>query len=71
MQMPITQMRKILSLSQADLARELGVDVITVSRWERGVTAPSRIASKLLQPFMERAENQTKSNQSSALLEVI
>jgi transcriptional regulator with XRE-family HTH domain len=29
--------RETLGLTQAQLARELGVDTITVSRWERGV----------------------------------
>lgn len=28
-------------MSQADLAERLGVDSITVSRWERGVVRPS------------------------------
>jgi DNA-binding transcriptional regulator YiaG len=33
----LKQRRESLLLTQAQLARELEVDVITVSRWERGV----------------------------------
>jgi transcriptional regulator with XRE-family HTH domain len=33
--------RRSAGLTQKQLAAELGVESITVSRWERGVTAPS------------------------------
>ena len=33
-------MRKAKGYTQVELARELDVDVITVSRWERGVVKP-------------------------------
>ena len=33
--------RRSVGLTQKQLAEELGVESITVSRWERGVTAPS------------------------------
>jgi transcriptional regulator with XRE-family HTH domain len=33
--------RRSVGLTQKQLAEELGVEAITVSRWERGVTAPS------------------------------
>jgi transcriptional regulator with XRE-family HTH domain len=33
--------RRSAGLTQKQLAEELGVESITVSRWERGVTAPS------------------------------
>ncbi len=35
-------------LKQRELASKIGVDPITVSRWERGVTAPSEIHRVLL-----------------------
>lgn len=35
-------MRSLKRLTQADLAAALSVDVMTVSRWERGVAEPSR-----------------------------
>lgn len=42
--------REELGLSQAELARLFGVDVMTISRWERGesrITAPGAIALAL------------------------
>jgi transcriptional regulator with XRE-family HTH domain len=33
--------RRSVGLTQKQLAAELGVEAITVSRWERGVTTPS------------------------------
>lgn len=33
--------RRSAGLTQKQLAHELGVEAITVSRWERGVTSPS------------------------------
>ena len=38
---PLRQFRKTKGLSQEDLARELGVSVLTVYRWEKG-TMPRR-----------------------------
>ena len=35
--------RRSVGLTQKQLAEELGVEAITVSRWERGVTAPSLV----------------------------
>jgi SOS-response transcriptional repressor LexA len=37
---PIKALRKKLALTQADLANELGVSGMAVSRWERGVQEP-------------------------------
>ena len=34
------EMRKAKGYTQAELAREFDVDVITVSRWERGAVRP-------------------------------
>lgn len=39
---PITSWRNRAGLSQAGLARELGVEAVTVSRWERGENLPRR-----------------------------
>ncbi len=36
----IREIRESLKMTQAEFAREIGVDVITVSRWERGVSSP-------------------------------
>jgi len=40
----VKAIRKRLKLSQAQLAEKLGVDKMTVSRWERGETRPSKLA---------------------------
>lgn len=37
-------LRRARSLSQEALARELGVSVRTVARWERGESSPSPLA---------------------------
>lgn len=47
---PLKRYRDDKQMTQIDLARELGVDPMTISRWERGTRAPrrrdlSRIAS--------------------------
>lgn len=44
----IRRLRERLGVSQVELARRLGVDGISVSRWERGVTRPSRLAIRAL-----------------------
>lgn len=36
----ITTLREALGMTQADMGRALGVDKITVSRWERGAVRP-------------------------------
>ncbi len=33
-------------MTQSEFAREVGVDVITVSRWERGVSSPRGVLLK-------------------------
>ena len=38
---PLLAYRRALGLSQRDLARQLGVDPGTVSRWEKGERRPS------------------------------
>jgi DNA-binding transcriptional regulator YiaG len=40
---------------QADLARALGVNVVSVSNWERGTPAPSRRMRKRIQAFLDFA----------------
>jgi transcriptional regulator with XRE-family HTH domain len=42
------EMRKAKGYTQADLAREFDVDVITVSRWERGAVEIPRLAELAL-----------------------
>ncbi len=44
----ILELRKRLGLSQVAFAEVLGVNVLTVRRWEKGKNKPSPIARKLL-----------------------
>ena len=50
----VKEVRKQLSLSQEDLARELGVSYATVNRWENGQAKPSKLARAQLDAFCER-----------------
>ena len=46
--------RDELGLTQAQLARELDVDVITISRWERGVHPIPRYIELALEAIEQR-----------------
>lgn len=56
----IRVLRKILRLSQEDLAREIGVSLSTVQRWETKGGKPIRLARKELQKFLRQAEMDDK-----------
>ena len=47
-------LRDALSLTQEELARDLGVTVSTVNRWEMGHVAPSRLAVRMIQVYAEQ-----------------
>jgi DNA-binding transcriptional regulator YiaG len=47
-------LRRHLALTQAELARELGVRQQTVSEWETGVYTPRGASEKLLNIVAER-----------------
>lgn len=51
----IRALRKILRLSQEDLAREIGVSLSTVQRWETKGGRPIRLARNELQKFLREA----------------
>jgi DNA-binding transcriptional regulator YiaG len=51
----IRALRLHMGLSQADMAKELGVRQQTVSEWEKGVYAPTRASSKHLTLVAEKA----------------
>jgi transcriptional regulator with XRE-family HTH domain len=51
----IAWLRNQLGWTQAELARELGTDAVTVSRWERGVSAPRPAARKRLSRLLVTA----------------
>jgi len=53
----VKEVRRQLSLSQEDLARELGVSYATVNRWENGQAKPSKLARAQLDKFCERMQS--------------
>jgi putative transcriptional regulator len=46
--------RSELGFTQEDLARKLGLALSTVSKWEQGVTSPSRLAREKLEKFLRK-----------------
>ena len=52
----LKEVRRQLSLSQEDLARELGVTYATVNRWENGQAKPSKLARAQLDAFCGKME---------------
>jgi len=54
----LKEVRRQLSLSQEDLARELGVSYATVNRWENGQAKPSKLARAQLDTFCGKMETQ-------------
>jgi DNA-binding transcriptional regulator YiaG len=53
--MNIKELRQALCLTQAELAAKIGVDVLTVSRWERGIVTPSKLAQKEIDKLIAKA----------------
>jgi transcriptional regulator with XRE-family HTH domain len=47
----IKEVRRQLDLSQEDLARQLGVSLATVNRWENGMSRPSKLAKVQFDAF--------------------
>ena len=56
----VKEVRRQLSLSQEDLARELGVSFATVNRWENEQSKPSRLAKAQLDAFCAKKVRQGK-----------
>jgi len=50
----LTEWRKRRGLTQIKLAQALGVDVMTVSRWERGVQVPTPVLPLALEALEHR-----------------
>jgi len=51
----ITSLREALGLTQAEFGERIGVDKMTVSRWERGALRPSDESLKSLDDLRKRA----------------
>lgn len=49
----IKEIRHRLSMTQAEFARKLMVDSVTISRWERGVHAPDKRSEWMITRVME------------------
>lgn len=49
----VSKVRGALGLTQSQLAQLLGVHVLTVSKWERGLLQPNAYQSSLLESFAE------------------
>lgn len=64
----IKEIRKLLSISQEDLARELGVSFATVNRWENRKAKPSKMAMKSIEGFCT-AKNIQLTIQGGGLIE--
>ena len=45
----ILELRQLLEQTQEEMGVSLGVSFSTISRWERGVTKPSPVASLLIE----------------------
>jgi transcriptional regulator with XRE-family HTH domain len=54
----VKRVRDALNITQRDLAALLGVDPITVSKWERGGLKPGGYQCALLATFWNATENQ-------------
>ncbi len=56
----LTEWRKRWGLTQIKLAQALGVDVMTISRWERGVQVPTPVLRLALEALEHRIMKEAK-----------
>lgn len=56
----IKGLRKELGLSQEQLAREIGVSLRSVARWESGEGKPSQMALRALTGFAKKAKARSR-----------
>lgn len=50
----IKSIRIGLGLTQEELARKLGLTLSTVSKWEQGITSPSRLAREKIEKMLKK-----------------
>lgn len=52
----LKQIRKSLGLSQMDLAQKVGVSLLTIQLWERGVSEPNDKNKEILESVLKTLE---------------
>ena len=52
----VKELRKKMDWTQEDMAREIGVSLSTVQRWEKQGAKPTRLARRELQRFFQEME---------------
>ena len=52
----IKEIRKRLRYTQKELAEDVGVDQVTVNRWENGARRPSKLAVRQLERLQRKAK---------------
>lgn len=50
----VKKLRRLLTLSQEELAYAIGVSFATVNRWENGKTMPSKLAQRQFEQFCKQ-----------------
>ncbi len=50
----IKMIRTGLGFTQEDLARKLGLALSTISKWEQGVSSPSRLAREKIEKLLKK-----------------
>jgi putative transcriptional regulator len=56
----IKAIRLGLGFTQEDLARKLGLALSTVSKWEQGLSSPSRLAREKLEKLLKKGGKDKK-----------
>lgn len=59
----LKQIRKSLGLSQMDLAQKVGVSLVTIQLWERGVSQPNETNKEELHRVIAELQQQQKGDQ--------
>ena len=56
----VKTIRLELGFTQEDLARELGLTLSTVSKWEQGISSPSPLAREKLEKLLKKGGKDKK-----------
>jgi DNA-binding transcriptional regulator YiaG len=65
----IAELRRRLNITQEQFARELGVTVGTVNRWENGHFNPSPLATKAIKKLTARVQRRQRRDEGDRALE--